>query len=102
MLDVPREAVRGLIAAGTVFFQALHHNPVEIAPHLPGQPHRLQLSLCRNRSQRVLRVTEPSTGFGGSSSRISRSTSVTAACSSRFLVSGVVPVRSSYRSTPRL
>jgi len=41
-------------------------------------------------------------GFGGSSSRISRMASVISARSSRSRVSGVVPVNSSYNSTPRL
>ena len=40
-------------------------------------------------------------GFGGSSSRMIRSTSSKAASCSRFRSNGVDPVNSSYSSTPR-
>ena len=84
-----------------VLLQALHHDPVQLAadqlrqlapaPVLPPGGDRRQ-----RRRLPISRVL----GLGGSSSRISRSISARPAARSRFRSSGVVPVSSSYSSTP--
>ena len=99
VLDVPRQPVRRLVPTGTVLLQALHDDPVQLAPHQPGQSNRLELSLCRQARQRVA-AAQPALGRGGSSSLISRSISCQAASWKRCLSTGVVPVSNSYRITP--
>ena len=57
--DVLRESGGGFVAAGAVLFQALHDDPVEIAPQHPGQARRLGAPQRRHIEQRLLRLRQP-------------------------------------------
>jgi hypothetical protein len=46
--DVLGQAVGRLVAAGAVFLQALHHDPVQLTAHQPGQPARVQPPVGRD------------------------------------------------------
>ena len=98
-----REQARQLCdAAGKRFALTvgrMHDNPV--GPHPRGS---CQLTFAADRLAEVLPwlVLNRRLGLGGSSSRIRRSSSSSATWRSVSRVSGVVPVKSSYRSTPRL
>ena len=85
---------RRIVAPLTILGQGLHHDPVEVAPNEPAQPRRLGLAdfgEARQRSDELSRLL----GVGGSTSRIIRSISSSAAFLNVSRSIGVLPVRSS-------
>ena len=93
VLHVARQAAGGLVPPRPVLLQALHHDPVQLAPHQLRQPVRLGLARRRDLRQHGPSCASRTLGRGGSSSLISRTSSCSAAVRSRSRPSGVVPVK---------
>ncbi len=101
MLDVAGECARRFIAAGSILLERLHHDPVDLAPHQLRQPHGLGPPQRRDGRKRILETFRRVLGLGGSSSRMRRRMSEWAEPIIVSRSSGVVPVSSSYKSTPQ-
>src|SRR5262249_49745571 len=109
-LHVPGQPVGRLVAPRPVLLPRLHGDPVPLPPQHPaqfppprpppgtgGSPPPPRAEMVANASpDRLKRVL----GLGGSSSRMVRNSSSSAVCFSRSCSSGVLPVSSSYSSTP--
>ena len=70
--DVAGEAAGRLVASRPVLLERLHHDPVEIAAHQPGQPRRLDFRDAATDGKRSRESLSRVLGLGGSSSRMRR------------------------------
>ena len=93
-LDVAGQAVGCLVPPLAMLLQAFHHHPVQLAAQKPHELARLGLPQGRQRGERLI-GGEPRQGFEGSSSRMMRIISVSAAFLSRLASIGRRPVSSS-------
>ena len=62
-LEVHRQTVGSLVAAGAILLQALHHYPVEVPPQLRAELHGIRgSSLCHSGALRIRQGGQPGTG----------------------------------------
>jgi hypothetical protein len=62
-LDVPGQSARRLVAARAILLERPHHDPVQLAPHLAGQPGGIGAALRRQAVERVGGAREPRAGL---------------------------------------
>ena len=100
-LDVAGQAAGRLVPPAAVFLEGLHHDPVEIAAHQPGQPGRVGLALGRYRRQRIPRFAQPRAGPGWLFlADLSDDLGIRGLPEPCVFSSGVEPVSNSYKRTP--